>query len=1328
MKKILLLLMMVTCAVGIAFAETADDVRIYINPGHGSWGPNDRPMATISYPSLPSTNRPDTCGFYESNTNLWKGFEMRDALIRMGVKAENITMSRTANGPYPYVEGASNATQYNRPVSAIAAEVEEGDYDMFVSIHSNANTEGDNVNYPLYLYRGTNANDAASGSKAMCQTSWPRHWMNALDPTSGSWSQTNTVIRGDITFYGDGKCSTTTNSASGISYYGYLGVLKHGVPGFLVEGFFHTYQPARHRALNQDYCRQEGLRLARGAADYYGISGESIGYIMGSVKDAVNSLENSLYNYMPNSVDAHAPINGATVKLYKGGTLVGTYQTDNNYNGIFVFNGLTPGNDYTISVTANGYDDLAAQGPYTVTANETSYMVLYMTGGATPPEPEMVKGIFAYDLNRTTNDNGNYVFTFKSNATASEAYLVFTDSVSGEEVGRIALSDIVSGENTVTLAPEELPGENGQVLSWAVNVVGQPITTIQRVNDTYATYTRATVAIDRNPESAHFGTIYVGERVGKDNSNNGLYACDINGQPRNSTVYRGGQALSNLWRISVDSQGKVYLSDWADPSSGIFIADPDNLGGSFTPFFEGTRASSGLISNNGVGVGCSVPCVWVQGSGANAKLYTVLEDIAGPSGNKNGVGVYNIGQNDGSMLTTWNQAPSNYIDIGGYLVNGNCNIIADPLGRGLWVAQYRGSGQNTAAVPSLVFVDETGNILFNSGRDLAALTGSAISGFAVNDANNLLVINDGSGVIQFYNITWNGNTPTLTHSGTSFTADARTGGNAIHQMAFDWGGNLVCAGKNIGIYSIPTNDNQSTTPARTALSVVKQAIPVDTSFVKGIFAYDLTSAEAGEGGYTFNFKSNSDAREAYLVFTDNTTGEEVGRVALENVVEGQNTITLTKDQLPGNDGQVMNWAVNVVGDAITRITRLNDTYASYTRATVAIDRSPESSHFGTIYVGERKATGDPGNGLYVCDIDARPFNSNPYNGGITFSNNLRLAVDGEGKVYIPDWGDPTSGIYIADPDNMEGAFSQFFVGTRASSGLFTNNGENVGSSTPAVWIQGTGADTKLYAYLEDVPGTVSTKNTIGIYNIGQSDGSLISSWDHAPSTLLDAGGLLPNGNGNVIADAGGRGTWVMQYRSLNQNGPANPSLIFIDNSGSVVFNSGRDLTSLNGSLMSAFAINNSNDVMVINDGAGELQFFNIGWNGSTPTLTSNGTSYIADARSNVDAIYQMAFDWGGNLVCAGGNVGIYSIPTNDNQSTTPAKSSLLITKAQASSLGDVNCDGHVDIDDVTTLISYVLGNSPEPFNYTAANVNQAGAIDIDDVTTLISIVLGTFNQ
>jgi len=130
MKKILLLAVAAILAAGTLQSKTADEVRIYLNPGHGSWGPNDRPMATIPYPALPETGRPDTNGFYESNTNLWKSIQTRATLIKMGVKPENITMSRWFNGPYPYVSGAEDAEIYNRPLSEICEEVEVGNYDI----------------------------------------------------------------------------------------------------------------------------------------------------------------------------------------------------------------------------------------------------------------------------------------------------------------------------------------------------------------------------------------------------------------------------------------------------------------------------------------------------------------------------------------------------------------------------------------------------------------------------------------------------------------------------------------------------------------------------------------------------------------------------------------------------------------------------------------------------------------------------------------------------------------------------------------------------------------------------------------------------------------------------------------------------------------------------------------------------------------------------------------------------------------------------------------------------------------------------------------------
>ena len=67
MKKLLFFAAASVMTVSTALAGgdlSKTQARIYINPGHGSWGPNDRNLATINHVIG------DTCGFYESNTNL----------------------------------------------------------------------------------------------------------------------------------------------------------------------------------------------------------------------------------------------------------------------------------------------------------------------------------------------------------------------------------------------------------------------------------------------------------------------------------------------------------------------------------------------------------------------------------------------------------------------------------------------------------------------------------------------------------------------------------------------------------------------------------------------------------------------------------------------------------------------------------------------------------------------------------------------------------------------------------------------------------------------------------------------------------------------------------------------------------------------------------------------------------------------------------------------------------------------------------------------------------------------------------------------------------
>ena len=226
-------------------------------------------------------------------------------------------------------------------------------------------------------------------SKAMCKKIWPRltEAMHAsFEPMTHYNSSTN--IRGDIDFYH----SSWTND-KGIT--GYLGVLHHMAPGFLSEGYFHTYQPSRHRALNQDWCRQEGIRYYRGIADYFGVHNDSTGCIMGQLHvsgESSSSLE--LYAPISESLDKYMPANGVTVRLKNASDeIVGAYETDQNYNGIFVFYDLAPGR-YYIELKGEGFK--TRQGKVfavTVKAKATAYKNISMIRGTSTPFDDEVDGL-----------------------------------------------------------------------------------------------------------------------------------------------------------------------------------------------------------------------------------------------------------------------------------------------------------------------------------------------------------------------------------------------------------------------------------------------------------------------------------------------------------------------------------------------------------------------------------------------------------------------------------------------------------------------------------------------------------------------------------------------------------------------------------------------------------------------------------------------------------------------------------------------------------------------------------------------------------------------
>ena len=1181
MKKILLLAVAAIMAAGIMQAKTADELRIYLNPGHGSWGPNDRPMATIPYPMLPETGRPDTNGFYESNTNLWKSIETYHALIKMGVKAENITLSRWFNGPFPYVQGAPDAEIYNRPLSEICEEVEVGNYDMFLSHHSNALTDGTATNYPLILYRGNDGEggDGAPGSRAMGLTCWPIFYTNEIDPMT-NYSPSSPNVRGDINFYG--SSSTRVDPNTGMSYTGYLGVLKHGAPGFLVEGYFHTYQPARHRALNSDYCHQEGIRIARGIGEYFGLTPYNKGYIMGTVKDVHTHLVHTLYNYSAGTMDQWAPINGAVVILYQNGTEVARYTTDENYNGVFVFEDLEPGT-YTLAVEAEGYKPLGeftaptvdsewqewigkATGDIVVEANKTTYEVpmLEATDYVIPedlyqnyPEPELPAYVIAPEKLILTRDEG-------------------TEFELDGAIKRM----IVRGDSTIVLTN----AEDGTPHLYLINNVDKAIVKELSING----------IAEAEPENAGYYSRLNDIAFTADGQLVGINSVQ--------TQFGEGQVNEGYQR------GTLRLFKWAD-----FDSDPIEWVTTLSSAnFYYYRAQS--LAIDGAADECTVTIIGTNDAASSAggmrflklaivnnaitsTVYTEKTISAQSNFTKSKIGVPQINisprDDDQVMLDGENTL---MMEVATAKANGNDSEV---------VARFESDEDDAAAVGASFFKYAKHQFMVTPYMDQEAVAG-----------------------IKLYDIT----------AGLDQAALVATTNTDLDPLACGFM-STGAAVKGQDIYLYLMQDNKMT---KSQTDVASQP------GVPGIYAFGLTAAD-NEDSYTFTFNANDDAQAAFINFYDEE-GNLVGTIEVPGVVKGENSIEIKFEDLPGDPGDTMSWAVTVEGESITTIQRINPLVENYSgQLFVAVDKSPSSPKMGTIYAGNRAGSGSASNGVYVCDAMGQRVSGDLYRGGHSWSSNYRMGIDEQGKLYVPDWGDGTSGVYIADPNDIAGNWTEFFIGTRNGDGLITNDGQRVGSSTPGVAIGGSGADTKLYVYLEDFG------NGVGVYNIGQEDGTIVDTWSTAPNQYFDIGAWQLNTNGNVVADAGGRGVWVSQYRSAGNNAAGVPSLMFVDNDGNVTFNSGRSPYAeiLNGSDRAGFAVNDAADMLVINDGSGILQFYDLTWDGTTPSIAPK-YSYTADARNSAGSIFQMAFDYAGNLVCAGGNIGMYSLPTTENVHTTPA--------------------------------------------------------------------------
>ena len=461
---------------------------------------------------------------------------------------------------------------------------------------------------------------------------------------------------------------------------------------------------------------------------------------------------------------------------------------------------------------ANYVETVVEGGVITLTGEFTSFMGakfdLTISGQLTtePEDPEVglpaanVRA-WAYDLALAV-EGEQYTFSFKA-TTAALATLILTD-VEGTELATIDLGLAEAGANTAVLAASELPA--GQEVTWAVKLEAGAIAEFTEVTDAsrgiYNFYLPQGVAVDNNPESATFGTIYVaaatdgasdGGSDRADTQKRGIFIYDQELNELNPTsnvgivpsnVTFGATSRQVMKRLVINpATNEVAFAHNADPMA-VWAVPAENVGGEAKNLIEGL----GFTNVNSI-------CFTEDGT-----LY-VLESNGYPA--------------PGSLYKVANGVVDTIFAGNTRFGNGDNALVSDNRG-GVWICQNRGQ---LDTYNQLTHVNAAGEIDFevntatpNGFESMNTARGS----IAYNPAEDILAMSLGTGSTigaSLYKVTYDEATgvPALTLIGSTPSM-----GKNVDGLAFDYAGDLYGLSANkerLYKYAVPTDNNVCTTPA-----------------------------------------------------------------------------------------------------------------------------------------------------------------------------------------------------------------------------------------------------------------------------------------------------------------------------------------------------------------------------------------------------------------------------------------------------------------------------------------------------------------------------------
>ena len=1207
MKRILLAFFVLS----MALSATAQ--RVYINPGHGDWGSNSRPMATIKYvngETVICEAEVDTLGFFESNTNLWKAFALQEKLKAAGY---DVMMSRTENGPFqegesgPYVQDDESI---DKPLADICAEADLFGADYFISIHSNAYEDGVALNYPLFLHSGYD-NAGFLDERDMALAAWPRHF-EAFDQ-----DHTNITRGFELnTAYAENE----PNVRGCIDFYGYnLDALKHSCQGYLVEGYFHTYQPARHRALNPDWCRQEGIRYFRGIQDYYDKPDEQVGYIMGCVRSLTEMFSHDYYIPMPGTNDEFLPINGAKVVLRDAsGNIIPTecyrhvarhmpdeyyYTTDNNYNGIFVFENLQPG-EYTLTVHAAGYKDKEME--VTVTANATVYPEIFLEQGqGTEPQinvdviwvlnggkvdgtlPSKIEGS-AYTL--PTPTRAGYIFqgwynnaegTGTALTTLSEGYkgkvyaLWQSTSVKWElnggkvypdnqwlwedfqktKLGRTELVSVANAWSVIDAVGDEAMWnyltDDKSDYKWLGDYLWNNFGHIQ--DDGTITYTRWKLCLDAllNCKSISLKGVTVDFSEAGKPAKWRAFAKEKEADSRFHTPIILPDQITYTYTIPTPEKDGYNFLGWNTQANGegeMLTALPAGYNGTVYAIWEKAPITTVTWELNGGYVYPSNDWLWQDFMNTFNSVSTT--DFATcPTTYEEFSSVWGASETSCYMLTP----------VDGY--------SSDSYKRYYWLGDYLWGKAWTASAST----NEQSNM--SSGNEWwgkllwACLTCTACE-YTASSGKTISVDFSVAGQPK----SWR-----------KFAIDNKDSKN----IAQDFYNEIILPTTIATDYTIPTPEKEGVTFQGWYNNPKGEGEPITvltTGYVGTIYAiwqdpvpcivaYDLNcNYLIGKMAFEFSFYTNTQPTAGKLIFY-NMNEDPIGEYTINNLRQGKNTVVLNAEAIPALnqaliEGRDFLWEVHLEARPSTLFAEIFRSQP-FNTAYATIDNSPESDFFGSIWVASQETHG------YNTTTDGKIYRLVPEQGYArdegAFAGGreviFRPTVAPDGKVYLTDNGQSKGGVFVMDPHTKE--ITNFFDEEVCNfeNGEWKKNGQVVGSGSTGAHIYWTEdgdnkngfqpEESKLFlmhnAHPEGAPSYGSTKGFFVYDLMGNNKLIQDSPLKHYEDQANFNSGTISTFVNTQITDYAivgtNKGAWVCQLRNDKGNFISHPSLTFYPNEG-----------------------------------------------------------------------------------------------------------------------------------------------------------------------------------